>query len=463
VFPVVSTRGRRWALLGAALLLVSGAVAVWRGRGRAPAVVPVEPPLPADIEELRSKDPELLEAIYQARQGVREKPTSALAWGHLGLTLMAHRFGAEARVCFAEALRLDPDNALWPFALGLLVLSDDPSQALSYLRQAEAIGASSPDRAVYRLQLADALFELRHLTEAEAIYRDEWERDPENLQAAFGLGQLAVERGDDRAAVELLTKAWESPSARKRATASLAVLARARGDNAAAVRWEQEVADMPDDMEWRSPLGEALADRQVGRRKQMRELVDLEKARRFQEAADLCLRLLPEAPSGLAYVSAGMNLMRIRDYERAQSVLREGTRLDPNNGKLHYTLALALFCPAERAWQESPGQPQARERFREAVEHARRATELRPNFGRSYVLWGLSLKYLGDPAAAVEPLRKAVSCLPTDFDAHLGLGEVLLDSGRWREAEEHLENARRLGPQDPRVAKALERLRAHKD
>ena len=88
----------------------------------------------------------------------------------------------------------------------------------------------------------------------------------------------------------------------------------------------------------------------------------------------------------------------------------------------------------------------------------RRAAELKPDHAQAYLFWGLSLKYLGDPAAAVEPLRKGVAVRPEEFDIQFALGEVLAATGKTAEAKTHFENARRIDPKDPRPEAALKKL-----
>jgi tetratricopeptide (TPR) repeat protein len=94
--------------------------------------------------------------------------------------------------------------------------------------------------------------------------------------------------------------------------------------------------------------------------------------------------------------------------------------------------------------------------------HARRATELRPDFAAAYLLWGRSLKFLGEPSAAVAPLRKGVACNPADFQLQFSLAEVLLEAEQDKEAQTYFENALRLDPNHALTVQALERLRQKK-
>jgi Flp pilus assembly protein TadD len=451
--PAAGGRGRRWVLLaGVLLLLAGGAAGAWWWVRRP---VPVEPPLPSDVQ-----DAEVRRALERARQEVLERPDAG-NWGHLGLTLLANLFDREADRCLAEAARLDPADPRWPYARGLIALKRAPEQALPLLRQAATASASWPKyRSAVRLQLAEALLERQELDEAEELFRAERRRDPGNARAALGLGLAALARGKRQAAVRYLQAARSSPHARKTATAQLAALAGARGD-ADAAAYQKEAAALADDQPWPDPLRDETMQLRVGYRRQEWEVDQLERQHRYTEAADAYLRQLKERPTARACIGAGINLARVGDYERALPLLRQGVRLDPGSPLAHYTLALALFSRAEKEWARTPGSPAAREWFREVVGHARRATELKADYARAYLFWGLALKYLGKPAAAVAPLRTGVVCRPEDFELQLALGEALLEAGQ-EGAATHLENARRLDPKDPRPARALERLRKPK-
>jgi tetratricopeptide (TPR) repeat protein len=456
---------------------------------------PVTPPLPAGIREAAVQ-----QAIDLARRQVLDKPDSAKDWGHLGLLLLAHQLEHDADTCLAQAARLDPTEPMWAYARASIAAKRDPDQVVPLLRQAEAAGASWRDdaRAILGLELAEALLQRGNLDEAAALFQQEGDRMPGHARAALGLGQIAAARGNQETARELLTGARASPFARKKATVRLASLARARGDKAAADAFEQEIAEWPADPPWPDPLRDALVHMEVGRRARDRLAARLEQEYKHAEAAQLYLQQIAEQPTLEAYVGAGLNLARLKDYDRALPLLRKAVQLDPRSAQAHYPLALVLFERAERAllasrWSlfgastaassTSPLGPDpllaasawfrggielwpptgpAKEGLREALEHARLAAELRPEHAEAYLFWGLALKHLGESAEAVGPLRKGVARRPTSFELQLALGEVLLETGQVGEAQTHLDHARRLDPNDPRGAQALERLRRKK-
>jgi tetratricopeptide (TPR) repeat protein len=451
-------RGRWGMLLGFALLLTAGA----GGAGwwfRSPSVAPVDLPMPEGID-----DAEVRQAIERARRQVLDNARSADAWGRLGMTLLAQLFDRDADRCFAEASRLDPGEPRWLYGRGRIALKRDPDHALPLLRQAvNAAANSSPAHlSDFRLPLAEALLERGELQEAEPLFRQEWQRGSDNPRAALGLGLIAVERGDTRGAVDFLTTAQASPFARKTATAQLAALARRRGDQAGADRYEKEVATLPGDPPWPDPFLDRVMQFRVGLRRQEREVDELERAHRYAEAAEVWLGQLRERRTSRACVGAGINLARIGDYERALPLLREALQLDPESAQGHYTLALTLFTRAEKEWQQSPGSASATEWFRESIRHAQRAAHLKPDYALAYLFWGLARKYLGEPTAAIAPLRQGIACRPESFELQLALGESLLAVGKDREAETHLENARRLDPEDPRPLQATKRLHLRK-
>lgn len=435
-----------WLLFTAVFLGVS-----WFSRPRPP-----EPPWPADIQEA-----DVRLAVEEARRPVLAAPRSAAAWGHLGKVLLGNLFDRDAVVCFAEASRLDPEEPLWPYAQGLVALKRDPDHALDLLRAAVArAGEGHEHLPVFRLQLAEALLEHNRLAEAETLFEQDVAADSQPGRAALGLGLIAVARDDAAAATQRLEIARRSRHARKKATVPLAALARLRGDQAQLAQFEKELATPGDDPPWPDPLLDETIELRAGRRGRERRVALLEQAHRYADAAQVYLDLIAKEPSADACAGAAINLFRLREYDRAFALARQGIELAPEDAEARFTLAHVLFARAERARDESPEAPQVQEWFREAALQARRAAELRPDHARAYLFWGLALKHLGELEAAVEPLRKGLACQPADLGLQLSLGEVLLELGRTGDAKTHLENARSLAPGDPRPIKALERLKS---
>jgi cytochrome c-type biogenesis protein CcmH/NrfG len=78
----------------------------------------------------------------------------------------------------------------------------------------------------------------------------------------------------------------------------------------------------------------------------------------------------------------------------------------------------------------------------------------------THVILGMSLRELGMSKEAVDSYRTAIECSPDLAEAHLLLGETLLDAGQLAEARTSLERAARLSPtHDARLRAALARLR----
>ena len=230
----------------------------------------------------------------------------------------------------------------------------------------------------HALAAGAALLERQELDEAEALFREEWQRHPGHPRAALGLGLIAVQRGEDDKAEEYLTAAQSSPFAQKAATAQLAALARARDKKEAAeaaTRLENKAAELPDDPPWPDPLLDEIVELQVGIRGLDRRIGHLEFEHRYADAAELYQDQLAVNPTARNYIGAGVNLCRLRDYDQAMKLLREAVRIEPDSAQAQYTLALAVFARAERQWKQNPGTPVPTEAFREAAGHAR----ARPN------------------------------------------------------------------------------------
>jgi Flp pilus assembly protein TadD len=453
--PVVPRwRRHRVALGAAAVLIACGTTGIWWWM----KPIPAQPPMPPEIEE-----DEVRQAIEQARQRVIVEPRSAAAWGHLGLVFKAHSLDDDAGLCFIEATRLDPTDPRWPYGAGLVILNSDVEQSLVWLREAARNAEKKPElRSAIRLKLAETLIQEGQLDAAVQVMGEEERDEPLSPRLALDKGLIALANNDAVAATKLFLQARASPLARKRATVQLAIVSKIRGDEAAAAAYEQEIVQWPDDPPWPDPFLHEAASLMVGHKAREQQVAQLERQHRYVDIADIYLRMIEYQPTITAYVGAGTNLARAGDFDRGLPLLQKAIQLDPESANTHIAYAVTLFTRAEREWKNAPNAKRAKEWFREVIEHARRAAELRPDNGHAYLYWGMSLQYLGDPAAAIVPLRKGVACQPANLALQQALGESLLDAREYTEARATLENARLLAPKDPRTAKVLERLNQKK-
>lgn len=145
---------------------------------------------------------------------------------------------------------------------------------------------------------------------------------------------------------------------------------------------------------------------------------------------------------GLAYVEAGETDRAIRAFE-------EAFRLNEDNWVAAYQLGLLL---AERAAG----------RAEELLVRATKGAPRMSKAGPLVALGDLQMR-LGDPEAARSSYRRAIADVPYLFDAHLGLARALEALGDRAGALRAYEQARRFDPQNPEIARAIERLRAPAD
>ena len=325
--PVRFARALRLAIV--LLVLAAGGVATWWWgfhKKEGPARVP---PIPAHIEEA-----EIATALEAKRADVMAHAKSAEAWGEYAMLLLAHLFAKEADECFAEAARLDPRDPRWPYGRGFIAVKRDPLSSrvpLDHLRQAIATtGPGDEYRKAARLLLAESLLERSDLAAAEAFFmQDAGGKDAEAVRARYGLGLIAVARGDVDAATRVFTSILNEPTTKKQARSQLAQLAHARGDKEAAAQFEREAAKMPDLGSWADPLYNQVLMMSVGRRGRERTADLLEKENRFDEAAQVYLAQLERERTPKALIGAGLNLLRQRRYDKALALFREAVDRAP--------------------------------------------------------------------------------------------------------------------------------------
>jgi tetratricopeptide (TPR) repeat protein len=140
---------------------------------------------------------------------------------------------------------------------------------------------------------------------------------------------------------------------------------------------------------------------------------------------------------GIAYVEAGKT-------DRAIAAFEEALRLNGDNWIAAYQLGMLL---AER----DP------DRAAELLAGAAKGAPRMSKAGPLVALGDLQMR-LGDAEAARDSYRRAVADVPYLLDAHLGLARALEALGDRTGALREYEQALRFDPQNPEIARAIERL-----
>ncbi len=133
-------------------------------------------------------------------RAVEADPTSDLAHTGLGLALLQAGKTEAAERAFEEAARLNPDNWMARFQLGLLARDTAPDRALKLLREA-ARKAPQEERAVVLIAEGDLLLERGDAAGAAAAYRRSIVFNPFLFDSHFGLAKALEELGKRRQAL----------------------------------------------------------------------------------------------------------------------------------------------------------------------------------------------------------------------------------------------------------------------
>lgn len=442
--------GRRgWIAI--VLLAVFAGAAGWYGWRRYTA------PVPPEVAR-EGIDPELADAIEAARKKIEVDPYSVERWGGLGKLLRAAQLYPEAVACFVQAEKLDPKNPRWPYLQGEALRLSDTRAALPPLQRAAAL-AGNADTVAPFLRLAEVCLALGQNDEAEKQLRHALRIEPDDPAVHYTLGLLALARDDLPASLAHLKRGEHSPITQRKACTQLAVVYRRMGRMQEADDYSRKADALPQDRNWIDPfLSDVLA---AGRPGRLEEVNRLEKRGDYQSlrtAVEQLRVLLQEKPEYRLYVALGRDLYKLHDLSGAEQALRSAIVLAPEKFAANHELSRVLWTQADT--EERANLKQARAKYEEAADCARRALASRPDHPMSYVILGMSLRRLGKRQEALDAFRMAIQSDPTLTDAHLYLGETLAEAGQVAQARAALERARELSPDDPRPRVALGKLKA---
>jgi predicted O-linked N-acetylglucosamine transferase (SPINDLY family) len=267
------------------------------------------------------------------------------------------------------------------------------------------------------LAQAIQLHQAGRLSQAEGIYRQILQQDPNNSQALHLLGVLAHQVGKDPLAVELISKAVaiDPSQAAFRSNLGLALSAMSRFEEAVqtlreAVRIDPSLADA-----WCN-LGDALLHHG-----------NIEQS---IAATRKAIQLRDDFPA--AWNNLGNALSARGEWERALSAYRTAIAHRPDVPEAHANLASVLRDMA---------------RLDEAEQEARLSLQLKPDYAIAHVILGDILRQQGRLEAALGEIRSGIALQPASADAYNALAGALRDSGDLDAAIDASGEAIRLNPE----------------
>jgi tetratricopeptide (TPR) repeat protein len=130
--------------------------------------------------------------------------------------------------------------------------------------------------------------------------------------------------------------------------------------------------------------------------------------------------------------------------DRAVHLLEAALKLEPQSVEAMFRLGVA------KGYQG---------KIQEAAELYGRAAEAKPDFTMAHFNLANAHYQMGDRDAAIASLETVVAIQPDMVDARLQLGILLLQSGKYADAEKHLDFAARQQPENARIRKFLGQAR----
>lgn len=261
------------------------------------------------------------------------------------------------------------------------------------------------------LQIALEHHQAGRLLEAEKTYREVLRAEPTNPDALHLLGLVALQRGMNDSAVELIEKAHRFGRPHPVSLNNLGKAHLALGKLAEARRcFGKALVLKPDFAEAHHNLGVAQA--------QSRQLKEAERS--YRKAIAL------EPAFAEAHYRLANLLNELGRPEEAEQSCRQALAFAPDFAEAQVNLGDTLHNLG---------------RLEEAETTYRRALELNPDLGEAHNNLGGVLKDLGRLEQAEQSFRRALSLMPGVPDVHYNLGNTLYDLGRLEEAEESFRQA----------------------
>ena len=377
----------------------------------APATA-AEPPqlLPVPPVDTSGMEPSVREQIEAERAALAaatarlpaDAPELAEAYGRCGRLHLLYRLNDPARACLENAAQLAPADPRWAYYLGaLLQATGDFAAAAARLGRALELRPGRDLEGAALIRLGDVRLQLGRLDEARQSFEAALSREGTAAAAHFGLGRVALARGDANAA------------------------------NTAAGHFEAALALQPGASEVRSPL--ATAYRKLGRLDDARAALAAYGEGRVTFPDPLLEQTAALNTGSRQYIQAGTTALREKRFADAVAAYRKALEADPADATVWANLGVALA-----GLGDLPG----------AEQSYRKALDVEPANARAHYNLGTLLAARGDRREGIEHLEAAVRSDPESRDALFNLGQALAEAGEPARALDAWDRLLKLNPQE---------------
>jgi tetratricopeptide (TPR) repeat protein len=320
---------------------------------------------------------------------VKGVPRSAASWGKLGMALKAAALHDDAKRSFAQAEKLDPKDARWPYFL----------DTVESLKRSLAL---EPKRDFVRIRLGQVCLESGRLSDAEEQFRA--------ANYALGLGEVAHARGKWQEAVAHLQKARENKYTVQTATALLASANLRLGRTNEARALSAEAAEMPPDPPWPNDFDAELKQYATGKRAWIEQAQEALGAKDLVTAGPIIERLVtlyPNASEGWLYLGRACVIQS--NLVTAEQALSRHLQLDPASVDGRLQMGLVRY---------------RQNRLPDAATEFATALRSKPDSENAHYFLGQIRRRMGDKEGAKQSFREALRCDPLFAPARNALDEL---------------------------------------
>jgi len=423
-----------------AAILAAGLALAPRASRAQPPLAPVEMPRTDSYEEpvqeqLRTAR-EVLDRLLEDPDADRVQLTAA--FGHIGQLYLVYDFWRIARNALANAEKLDPTDARWPYYQAIANTYDGNDEAT--VAALDRVLELAPNDLAARTRRAYALLDLGSFEDAAEECGRILELDPGHSAAHLGLGRIEFEAGRFERAIEHFTRALDGQPEGSAIHHRIGLALRRLGRREEAADHLARSQQIP--VSYADPLYSAMQALNVSRKAVFARGAEAMRTGNPELALvafEAALRALPDDPETLFNVA--MALVDLGDKPAAEARLREAIALDPDYREPRFNLALIL---AER------------NDFAGAEQHFRRATEIDPDDLDARTRWADTLTRLGKQDEAIVVLDAVLAVDAALPSARLALGAAQHASGDLVAARTALNRVLEAAPGAPQ-----ERSEAH--